>query len=43
MEISAAEWLNACINIMDISMEIGAKLYPLICGFGLIRMIIENV
>lgn len=43
MEISSAEWINACINIMHTSMEIGARMYPLICGFGLIKMIIENV
>lgn len=40
---SSLDWINASISIMELSMHIGARLYPLICGFGLVRMIIENV
>lgn len=43
MEVTSAEWIEACIHVMNQSMYIGARLYPLICAIGLIRMIIENV
>ncbi len=43
METTSTEWINTAISIMETSMNIGSKLYPVICGLGLIRMIIENV
>lgn len=43
MEITSSEWIQAAVNIMDKSMEIGSSVYPLICGIGLIKMIINNV
>ena len=43
MENTSLEWIEAAIKVMEISMDIGADIYPVICGLGLIRMIIQNV
>ena len=43
MENTTLDWINVSISIMNTSMEIGARIYPLICGLGLIRLIIESV
>lgn len=43
MDNTTLEWINASISVMNVSMEIGAKIYPLICGLGLLRLIIESV
>lgn len=36
---TTAQWLDAAINIMDTSQSVGAKLYPLIMGIGILRII----
>ena len=41
--ITASDWIETCIYIMDQSMYIGARIYPFICGLGLLRTIIVNV
>lgn len=41
--IPASDWIDMSIQIMNTSMFIGARLYPFICGLGLIHMIVINV
>ena len=43
MEQANLDWVQALIDLMHNSMDIGAVVYPVIMGFGLIRIIIENV
>lgn len=35
----STQWIDASIYIMNISMEIGARLYPFLCGLNLLRTI----
>jgi hypothetical protein len=43
MTPTSTQWIDACIYIMDISMQIGAKLYPFLCGLGLLRAIASTI
>lgn len=40
---TSQDWIDASIYLMNQSMILGSKIYPLICGLGLIRLIIESV
>jgi hypothetical protein len=39
----SVEWIEASIHIMNVSMHLGARLYPFLCGLGLLRTIISVV
>lgn len=41
--LTAADWLQASYYIMDVSIEIGAKIYPLLFAFGILRMIVYSI
>lgn len=43
MDVASADWVQALIDLMYNSMEIGAYIYPVIMGFGLVRMIITSI
>jgi hypothetical protein len=40
---SATDSINVAINIMSEANSIGAKIYPLIASFGLIRALLHHV
>lgn len=37
--IITAQWIEVSIHIMNVSMQLGARLYPFLCGLGLLRTI----
>jgi hypothetical protein len=40
---TTAQWIDTSIEIMNISKNLGSKVYPLIMGIGLARTIISTL
>lgn len=38
--VTASDWLQASYYIMDLSMSIGAKIYPFLFAIGILRMLV---
>lgn len=43
MELTSTDWLQAAYYCMDVSMRIGAKIYPLIIGIRIINLIVSVI
>jgi hypothetical protein len=40
---TTAQWIDTSIEIMNISKDLGSKVYPLIMSIGLVRTIISTL
>lgn len=39
----ATQWVDACILVLNQSMNLGAKIYPFIAALGALRVIFESI